>query len=124
MATPQQPSAETTTIEALRAAYAGRPDWRESGVQLARIDVGDLDDPGRPLVFHTTFPPGFVSEAQTHGGHHVQIVLEGSLEVGGERHGPGTVRRVPPGIADGPLVAGPEGVTMLTVLGDQRTGTG
>jgi anti-sigma factor ChrR (cupin superfamily) len=120
----RQPKTETTTIEELRRAYAGRPDWRDNGVQLARIDVGDADDPGRPLVFHTTFPPGFVSEAQTHGGHHVQIVLEGSLEVDGQIYGPGAVRRVPPSVADGPLVAGPEGVTMLTVLGDQRAGRG
>ena len=119
---PRQPKVETTTIEDLRRAYAGRPDWRQNGVGLARIDVGDSADPGRPLVFHTIFPPGFVSEAQTHGGHHAQIILEGSLEVDGQTHGPGTVRRVPPGIADGPLVAGPEGVTMLTVLGDQRGG--
>lgn len=122
MATPQQPTVETTTLEELRGTYAGRPDWRDNGVQLARIDVGDPEDLGRPLIFHTTFPPGFVSEAQTHGGHHVQIILEGSLEVDGQTLGPGTVRRVPPHIADGPLSAGPEGVTMLTVLGDQRGG--
>ena len=82
--------------------------------------VGLPDQPGAPTVFKVFYPPGCTIEAHTHECDYTEIILQGAQKVGAEWHYPGDFRI---GLANrgyGPLVAGPEGATVLFMFRDGR----
>jgi hypothetical protein len=89
-----------------------------TGVETSQYRIGPPDDESSPTVFKAYFPPGCRVEAHTHGCNYSEIVLEGSQQVSGRWLHAGDIRV---GLADrayGPLIAGPEGVTVLVIFAD------
>ena len=91
-----------------------------NGVTTAMYRVGLPDSASAPTVFKVCFPPDCYIEAHTHHCDYSEIILEGSQKVGSLGHYPGDIRV---GLANrgyGPLVAGPEGATVLFIFADGR----
>ena len=91
-----------------------------NGVTTAMYRVGLPDSSSAPTVFKVYFPPDCYIEAHTHHCDYSEIILEGSQKVGSQWHYPGDIRV---GLANrgyGPLVAGPEGATVLFIFADGR----
>ena len=89
-----------------------------NGAVTSQYRVGRPDDDGSPTVFKVTFPPDCRIEAHTHACDYSEIILEGSQKVSGKWLYPGDIRI---GLAHqgyGPLIAGPEGVTVLVIFAD------
>ncbi len=78
--------------------------------------IGLPDNAAAPTVFKMWFPPGCTIEAHTHACDYSEIILEGSQKVGNKWLYPGDIRI---GLANrgyGPLVAGPEGASVLVIF--------
>ena len=91
-----------------------------TGIVTSMYRVGDPGDPGAPTVFKVHYPPDCYVEAHTHACDYTEIILEGSQRVGATWHHAGDIRV---GLANrgyGPLVAGPEGTTVLFMFRDGR----
>ncbi|MEH6515173.1 MAG: hypothetical protein V7742_00725 [Halioglobus sp.] len=91
-----------------------------TGVKTQMYRIGDPSDESAPTVFKVVFPPECYVEAHTHECDYTEIILEGSQKVGATWHQAGDVRL---GLANrgyGPLVAGPEGATVLFMFKDGR----
>ena len=91
-----------------------------SGIETRMYRVGMPDEPGSPTVFKAYYPPHCTVEAHTHDCDYTEIILEGSQRVGATWHHAGDIRI---GLANrgyGPLVAGPEGATVLFLFADGR----
>lgn len=92
---------------------------RAGGMEIATIPLGDPSDPDVGGVSILRLPPAGVLPRHSHACHRVEVVLAGSMDVGGGRVvTPGTVMISLPGEAYGPHVAGPDGVTTIEVFGD------
>ena len=87
-----------------------------NGSRTSRFVVGDPDDPEAPVVFRVEFPPNCEVAAHMHDCDYAEIVLEGTQQVTRRWHKPGDVRIAKANTAYGPLVAGPEGCTVLVVF--------
>ena len=91
-----------------------------TGIETQMYRVGDPDDESSPTVFRVYYPPECYVEAHTHECDYTEIIIEGSQKVGATWHHAGDVRL---GLANrgyGPLVAGPEGATVLFMFKDGR----
>ncbi len=91
-----------------------------SGIRTRMYRVGMPDEADSPTVFRVYYPPNCKVEAHTHECDYTEILLEGSQRVGATWHQAGDVRI---GLANrgyGPLVAGPEGATVLFLFADGR----
>jgi hypothetical protein len=62
------------------------------------------------------YSPGSVVKPHYHHADYCSIVVEGSIEVTRHHEGVGTMRIVNAGTVYGPLVAGPEGCTVVEVF--------
>lgn len=73
------------------------------------------------LVIHARYDPGMVVEAHGHASDHYVYVIDGEVTIGDRICGPGTHVALPVGAVFGPLIAGPEGVTLYEIMcGDPR----
>ena len=91
-----------------------------SGVETSMYRVGLPESEASPTVFKVYYPPECFVEAHTHECDYTEIILEGSQKVGATWHHAGDVRI---GLANrgyGPIVAGPEGTTVLFMFADGR----
>lgn len=91
-----------------------------TGVKTRMYKVGDPTSAMSPTVFKVFFPPDCTVEAHTHDCDYTEILLEGTQRVGAQWHKAGDIRV---GLANrgyGPLVAGPEGCTVMFVFADGR----
>jgi len=91
-----------------------------NGLITSMFRVGDPNDESSPTVFKVFYPPESYVEAHTHDCDYTEIILEGSQKVGATWHHAGEIRI---GLANrgyGPLVAGPEGATVLFMFKDGR----
>ena len=91
-----------------------------SGIRTRMYRVGMPDEDSSPTVFKVFYPPNCKVEAHTHECDYTEILLQGSQRVGATWHQAGDVRI---GLANrgyGPLVAGPEGATVLFMFADGR----
>jgi hypothetical protein len=82
--------------------------------------IGVPDSEASPTVFKMWFPPGCTIEAHTHDCDYSEIILKGSQMVGRTWLYPGDIRI---GLANrgyGPLVAGPEGASVLVIFANGR----
>ena len=82
--------------------------------------IGLPEQEASPTVFKMWFPPGCTIEAHTHACDYSEIILAGSQKVGNQWLHPGDIRV---GLANrgyGPLVAGPEGASVLVIFANGR----
>jgi hypothetical protein len=78
------------------------------------------DDPemwDAPAVVMLNMPAGYRLFRHAHVCHRFEVIVTGSLEVGGQILGPGAVMTARPGEMYGPHVAGPEGCVTAEVFG-------
>ena len=92
--------------------------WQEVRAQLhgerrvaARLKFLEMAD-SRSVIF-TEYDPGLVLEAHGHASDHVVFVLAGSVRIGDVDCRPGTMALLEQGATFGPLVAGPDGASLL-----------
>jgi hypothetical protein len=95
--------AELTTQESMGTVYGS-------------FAVGDEDDVSAPRVFRGVFPPGCRLEPHSHACDYAEIILEGSQKVGRRWYRQGDVRIVRARTVYGPLIAGPQGATVMVVF--------
>lgn len=89
-----------------------------SGAVTSQYRVGRPSDDAAPTIFKVEFPPDCRIEAHTHDCDYSEIILRGSQKVGAKWLHEGDIRV---GLANkgyGPLVAGPDGVTVLVIFAD------
>ncbi|MEE2683044.1 MAG: hypothetical protein VYD77_03850 [Actinomycetota bacterium] len=89
-----------------------------TGIETSSYRIGLPSKDASPTVFKAYFPPDCRVEAHTHACDYSEIILEGSQKVSGKWLYPGDIRV---GLANkgyGPLIAGPEGVTVLVIFAD------
>lgn len=87
--------------------------------EKARFAIGPEDDADAPVVHRVRFAPHHRVEPHTHPTDYAEILLEGTQQIGRTWYGPGDIRVVRANTPYGPLVAGPEGCTVLIIF---RTG--
>lgn len=87
-----------------------------NGVRTSMYRVGLHTDDDAPTVFKVYFPPHCEVETHTHACDYTEIVLQGSQKVGNKWLYPGDIRVGMAHKGYGPLVAGPEGATILFVF--------
>ena len=87
-----------------------------NGIRNRRFLIDSGKDPSAPIVFWTYFPPHTVTPAHSHECDYAEIILSGSQQVTRRWHKAGTVRIVKAGTVYGPLVAGPEGATVIVIF--------
>ena len=68
------------------------------------------------MVVMVEFPPGAQVDPHTHTADYVEVVIAGSQMVTGRWHHAGDLRTVRAGTGYGPLVAGPEGATVMLIF--------
>ena len=89
-----------------------------TGVETSQYRIGLPTEDSSPTVFKAKFPPNCRIEAHTHACDYSEIILQGSQKVSGKWLHEGDIRI---GLANkgyGPLIAGPEGVTVLVIFAD------
>jgi hypothetical protein len=89
-----------------------------TGAVTSQYRIGKPSNPEAPTVFKIYFPPDCRIEAHTHDCDYSEIIVQGSQKVSGKWLHEGDIRV---GLANkgyGPLIAGPEGVTVLVVFAD------
>lgn len=87
-----------------------------TGVVTSQYRIGRANSSDSPTVFKAWFPPNCRIEAHTHGCDYTEIILSGTQKVSGRWLNEGDIRI---GLANqvyGPLIAGPEGVTVLVIF--------
>jgi hypothetical protein len=88
-----------------------------NGAKATRFVIAaDQDDKAAPVVFRVDFPPNCHVAPHTHDTDYCEIILSGSQQVTRKWHHAGDVRIVQAGTAYGPLVAGPEGCSVLAIF--------
>jgi hypothetical protein len=89
-----------------------------NGAVTSQYRIGRPSEAGSPTVFKVSFPPDCRIEAHTHACDYSEIILKGSQKISGKWLHEGDIRI---GLANkgyGPLIAGPEGVTVLVIFAD------
>ncbi len=97
--------------------------WRAlalPGQKWARFILGDRSQPDAPQVWIVKLPPGFIVPKHYHKTHRLEIVLEGSYELGGKFRGVGELTFLSGSKVYGPMVVGADGVTTLEVFSSGR----
>jgi hypothetical protein len=96
-------------------SYVDTDDLPEVGFGLRQkvFTLGEEGDKTRPLLLVTRFPPNAVLPRHYHQDVFMDAVVAGSSNIAGEWHEAGTVRWFPAKAMYGPVVAGPDGCTLL-----------
>jgi hypothetical protein len=89
-------------------------------VSSAWLDMGDPDDPDRPLVMLVRYAPNITLAPHSHATDYSSVVVQGEVTVSGRRHTVGSMRIVAAGTTYGPLVAGPEGTTIIDTFASRN----
>lgn len=96
----------------------GSTTLQATGIETSQYRIGLPSQASSPTVFKAVFPPNCRVEAHTHACDYSEIILQGSQKVGAKWLHAGDIRV---GLANkgyGPLIAGPEGVTVLVIFAD------
>jgi hypothetical protein len=89
------------------------------GLRQKKFTLGNEGDPTRPVFLVTHFPPNAVLPRHYHQDVFMDAVVAGSSNIAGEWHEAGTVRWFPAKAMYGPVVAGPDGCTLLEFYVDE-----
>jgi anti-sigma factor ChrR (cupin superfamily) len=97
------------------SSFLDTSDWPTIafGLKQKRLVLGEENDPTRPILILTHFPPGAVLPRHYHGDTFVDAVVQGTSNMEGETHEAGTVRVFPPKAMYGPITAGDDGCVLL-----------
>lgn len=87
-----------------------------NGQFVATIPIGDQVDSSSPVAFHAVWPPHCEVAPHTHAADYCEVILKGSQQVSGKWFNEGDVRVVKGGTRYGPLIAGPEGCTLMIIF--------
>ena len=91
-------------------------EWTQGeGLQYVMERIG-LEPEGGTGVLVVKYDPGCKVEVHYHDCDYCSIVVEGSIEISHVMHGVGDMRFVKAGTVYGPLIAGPEGCTVIDVF--------
>ena len=85
-----------------------------TGAQFGSISTGEGTN--STTVLRAVFPPHCTVSPHSHDIDYLEISLEGAQKVGRKGHRQGDIRVVNKGTVYGPLVAGPDGATVLIVM--------
>ncbi|HEX3453087.1 MAG TPA: hypothetical protein VHS03_00565 [Gaiellaceae bacterium] len=94
-------------------------DWisnRDGTIDYARFQLGVDELGAATTMLVVKYAPGCHVEPHYHGADYCSIVVEGSIEVTRRTHEVGSMRFVKAGTTYGPLVAGPEGCTVVDIF--------
>jgi len=80
--------------------------------------IGKPSSDTSPTEFKVEFPPNCRIEAHTHECDYSEIIVKGSQQVSGKWLQEGDVRIGLANRAYGPLISGPDGVTLLVIFAD------
>jgi hypothetical protein len=89
-------------------------------VKFARFPLGDPEDENTPFASILFMPPGYELWRHKHACYRVEVIIKGSLQVGGRTYGPGDVMTSEPDQAYGPHVAGPDGAMTVEIFSSRR----
>ena len=116
-ADPQFWSSEPEFLRPLQEACAPH------GLSIRHFVMGDPDVPTTPTAAVLKMPPGYVLPRHAHPCERLEVIVAGSLQVGGEVLLPGDVMETPAGEMYGPHAAGPDGCTTVEIF-SSVTGNG
>ena len=120
MAMPTPPAWLATAPKGQKMVTWDEPgEWisnREGTLQYARFTLGVDERGAATTMLVVKYAPGCRVETHYHGADYCSIVVEGSIEVTRHTHEVGSMRFVNAGTAYGPLVAGPEGCTVVDIF--------
>jgi quercetin dioxygenase-like cupin family protein len=100
-------------------------DWTYDAVQQLAyhlFGVGTDERGAVARVMIVKYDPGARVDPHYHHCDYCSIVVEGSMEITRRVHGVGSVRVVNAGTVYGPLLAGPEGCTVIDVFATGEPG--
>jgi len=95
--------------------YEELPDRLKSGWFVLAHDQETAPD-SATTVMQVHYPPNFHVPPHTHNVAYAEIVVAGTVEVTRRSYGPGDIRVVGAGTGYGPVVAGPDGATVIIVF--------
>lgn len=91
-----------------------------NGAKAYKFEVGSEGDQNAPVVFRVDFPPNCEVAPHTHDTDYCEILLSGTQQITRQWHKAGDIRIAKAGTAYGPLIAGPEGCSVLVIFADGR----
>jgi hypothetical protein len=107
---------EAITPEAMRWSTAGTRAMGD-GWDLGSVVLADEVDDEAPVASLLRLPPGARLPRHAHDCHRMEVVVSGSINVGGGTVlGPGDVSVSRPGEFYGPHIAGPEGSLSVEIF--------
>jgi quercetin dioxygenase-like cupin family protein len=83
---------------------------------LAGPGVHEDHDAEAVVMLAVEFAPNFYTAAHQHVTGHIEVVLEGSIQVGDRLEVAGDIRITPANVSYGPLTSGPEGCKLLEIF--------
>lgn len=92
-------------------------DWEtKSTSRSAMLDIGDEDDPDRPIVIVVEYPANRVVPPHHHETDYLSVIVQGEMKVTGRAHDVGSMRFTGAGTVYGPLEIGPAGCTVIDIF--------
>jgi quercetin dioxygenase-like cupin family protein len=91
-------------------------EWKHDPVQklsYVSLPMGEDESGAAGTVLIVKYEPGSIVAPHYHHSDYCSVVVEGSIEVTRRNHETGSIRIVNAGTVYGPLVAGPEGATLI-----------
>ncbi len=117
---PAPPAWLTTAMKGQHMVSWDEPgDWiedPEKTLKFARFALGVDERGAATTILVVKYAPGTRVEPHYHGSDYCSIVVDGSIEVTRRNHEVGSMRFVNAGTTYGPLVAGPEGCTVVDIF--------
>ena len=87
------------------------------GLESSHFLLGKRED-NPPLVAPLRMEPGYVLTRHAHDCYRMEIILQGTLQVGDRILAPGSVMITEPNVLYGPHTAGPEGCITFEICSD------
>jgi hypothetical protein len=91
-----------------------------TNVESVWYDFGTTENPGR--VFIVKYGPDYLNPAHSHDTDYCSIVIEGSISIARKKFDRGAIRFVKAHTTYGPIIAGPEGATVIEFFPGPATG--
>lgn len=91
-------------------------DWKhdpDQKLSYVSLRMGEDETGAAGTVLIVKYEPGSLVAPHYHHADYCSVVVEGSIEVTRRNHEVGSIRIVNAGTVYGPLVAGPEGATVI-----------
>lgn len=91
-------------------------EWKrdpEKKLSYVTMPMGEDETGAAGLILVVKYDPGSFVGPHFHHSDYCSAVVQGSIEVTRQNHGVGSMRIVNAGTSYGPLIAGPEGCTVI-----------